>query len=326
MEPPHLFDLLVLLLAHECLRWHERAVRPWPALTALALLLAVWARFQGEMLAGLILLAAYCTGAAVEFLRAGTAAARHAAKAKTFRLGGVGLFCVGAAGLHPAGWLQLCENIRLLFRALPRDWPGGYNTVDFQSVAARGLLVWLAAVLLDLVWRRPRLTPGAGLVLVSWIGMAGYAQRYLPVMVILTVPLLAASAGRKWGWAWVGLAVAVLLAGLPGAPGPGPDRAVQFIRAQPAERGRLIFIHHTWNEYLAQAWPAQPRFIASPDSIREYQQIANLGPNWRKLLDRRAVAWTVLPCRHCLNQGLRELANWRCAYSDDVAVVYRRVP
>lgn len=326
METPRLFDLLVLLLWHEGLRWHERGTRPWSAILALLLLMSVWARFNGETLAGLIVLAAYCLGAASEFISAGTAPERVTAKNKTIRLSCAAILCLGAAWFHPAGSQPLCANIRLLFLKLPRNWPGGYGSLDFQSVVARGFLGWLAALFLFLVWQRPRLTPGAKLVLVSWIGLACYAQRYIPFMVVLTVPILATSAGRKWGWGWAVLAVGVLVAGLPRTTAPVPAAAVQFVREHPAELGVRIFNHHTWSAYLAKEWPEQRRFIEGVDSIQRYQQIANLGTNWLELLNRSDVRWTLMPCRHCLNQGLRELANWRCAYSDEVAVVYRRLP
>ena len=326
METPRLFDLLVLLLWHECLRWHERGARPWAAILALLLLMSAWARLNGETLAGLSVLAAYWLGATIELLHAGTAPEQATAKKKIIRLSCAAILCVGAAWLHPDGYQPLRENIRLLFRNLPQNWPGGYGSLNFQSVVARGFLGWLAALFLFLVWQRPRLTPGAGLVLVSWVGLACYAQRYIPFMVILTVPILAASAGRKWGWGWAVLAVEVLSAGLPRTTAPVPAAAVQYIREQPAEFGGRIFNHHTWSAYLAKEWPEQRRFIEGADSISGYQQIANLGTNWLALLERSDVGWTLLPCRHCLNQGLRELANWRCAYSDEVAVVYRKLP
>lgn len=325
-ETPHLFNLLVLLLWHECLRWQERGARPWLAIPALVLLMAAWARLNGETLAGLIVLAAYCIGAAVEFLCAGNAQERQTATNKTIRLSGAAILCVGAAWFHPDGYKPLCENIRLLFLELPRNWPGGYGSMDFQSVEAQGFLGWLAVVFLFLVWRRPRLTSGAALVLVSWIGLACYAQRYIPFMVVLTVPILAAGAGRRWGWGWGVLAVGVLVAGLPRAIEPVPTRAVRFIREHPSEFGGRMFNHHTWSGYLAKEWPGQQRFIEGADSIRAYRQISNLGTNWLGLLERSDVGWTLMPRRHCLNQGLRELASWRCAYSDEVAAVYRRVP
>ena len=124
MEAPHFFNLLVLLLWHECLRWHERGARPWPAIVVLVCLMAAWAGLNGEILAGLIVLAAYGIGAGVEFIRAGNEHERQTAKYKTLRLSGAGLLCVGAAGLHPAGSKPLYENIRLLVLELPRNWPG----------------------------------------------------------------------------------------------------------------------------------------------------------------------------------------------------------
>ncbi|MEI8314685.1 MAG: hypothetical protein WCG79_04450 [Verrucomicrobiota bacterium] len=326
MADAHVGNLLFLLVGHECLRWQERGVRPWLALAALVVLLAAWARLSGETLAGLILLGVYCAGAGAEWLRADTAPARQTARHKTLRLAGAGLLCAALAGLDPAGYRPLVEQVRFLFLALPRNWPGGYGTLDFQAAEARGFLIWLAAVFLFLVWQRPRLTPSAALVLVSWIGLAFYARRYVPVMIVLTAPVLAQSAGRKWWLGWGALAVAVLLAGRPLAAEPVPVNAVRFIRGQPAEFTGRLFNLPAWEGYVRQELPGQRVFIADVADIQAYRQIANLSTNWLELLDRSAVAWTLLPRRHCLNQGLRELANWRCAYTDDVAAVYRRWP
>ena len=326
MEVPHLFNLLVLLLWHECLRWHERGTRPWPAIVVLVCLMAAWAGLNGEILAGLIVLAAYGIGAGVEFIHADNEHERQTAKYKTLRLSGAGLLCVGAAGLHPAGYKPLSENIRLLFLELPKNWPGGYDSMDFQSVAARGFLVWLAVGFLWSVWQRPRLTPGAALVLVGWIGLALYARRYIPFMVVLTVPILAQSVSRKWAVGWGALAVGVLLMGLPPAVGPVPAEAVQFIRAHPAEFAGRMFNHPTWGGYLMKELPGRRVVVGESDSIRLYRQIANLSTNWWELLERSDVGWTLMPRRHWLNQGLRELPSWRCAYSDEVAVVYWRLP
>ena len=327
MEALHLGNLLGLLLWHECLRWHERSNRPWLAIAALIFLMAAVAGLNSELLLpGLIVLAAYGIGAGIEFIRAGNEHERQTAKHKTLRLSGAGILCTGAAGLHPAGYKPLCENIRLLFLELPRNWPGGYGSLDFQSVAARGFLVWLVVVFLWLVWQRPRLTPAAMLVLVSWTGLALYARRYIPSVIVLTAPILANNAGRKWELGWGALAVGVLIMGRPPAVGPVPAEAVRFIRAHPAEFDGRMFNHHMWSEYLRKELPERRVLIEEAGAIGPYRQISKLSTNWLALLERSEVAWTLLPRRHCLNQGLRELPDWRCAYSDEVAVVYRRLP
>jgi len=332
---PHVFSFLMLLLWHECVRRVERGARPW----LLAAVMALWVNLHGGFLAGFFVLGAYWLGAL-----------RDAAKLR--RLSGAALLCAGAVLLNPSGWRLPWHNLQFLRSEFLLNSLAEYASMDFQSREARGFLAWLAVLFVTLAWRRPRLSAGESLVLVSWTAFALYSQRNIPLMVVLTAPLIApalsAAVGERWralsarlggdkcGWPVVAVltcAAVVCVAHPTELPRDRwPVAAVEHIRAHPSEFSGPMFNDYLWGGYLLKALPEQKVFVDGRTDfygealIRDYFAVSELRTNWLATLKRYDARWTLLPRRSRLNQALAELPGWHCVYDDGVAVIYRRLP
>ncbi len=335
MARPHVFSFLMMLLWHECVRRVDRGARPW-LLTAV---MALWVNLHGGFLAGFLVLGAYWLGAV-----------RDAAKLR--QLSGAALLCAGAVLLNPSGWRLPWHNLQFLHSEFLVNWLAEYASMDFQSREARGFLAWLAILFVTLAWRRPRLTSSASLVLVSWTAFALYSRRNIPLMVILTAPIIAPAlseaVGERWralsqrlggdkhGWPVVAtLACAGVLCVAHPTELPRerwPVAAVQYIQQHPTEFNGRMFNDYVWGGYLLKALPEQRVFVDGRTDfygealIRNYVAMTELQTNWLATLERYDARWTLLPRRSRLNQALAELPAWRCAYTDEVAEIYRRLP
>jgi len=330
MARPHVFSFLMLLLWHHCIR---RGASPW----LLAVIMAAWVNLHGGFLAGFFVLGAYWIGSF-----------RDAAQFR--RLSLALLLCAGAVLLNPNGWRLPWHNLQFLRSEFLVNWLAEYSSMDFQSREARGFIGWLAVLFVTLAWQRPRLTMGESLVLVSWTAFALYSRRNIPLMVILTAPLIAPAlskaVGERWralsarlggtarGWpvvAALALGVVVCMAHPTELPrNRWPVAAVQYIREHPADFGGRMLNDYVWGGYLLKALPEHHVFVDGRTDfygealIRDYVAVTELKTNWLATLDRYDVQWTLLPRRSRLNQALAELPEWQRAYTDEVAVVYQR--
>ena len=335
MARPHVFSFLMLLLWHDQVRRVEHGAKPW----LLATIMALWVNLHGGFLAGFFVLGAYWLGAVRDTL-------------KLRRLTIAALLCAAAVLLNPNGWKLPWHNVQFLRSEFLTNWLAEYNSPDFQSRDAVGFLVWLAMLFVTLAWRQPRLTTAESLIVVSWTAFAFYSRRNIPLMVILTAPIIAPALSAAVGEHWRALSarlgrdkqgwpvVAVLaLAGIVCLAQPlelprtrWPVAAVQHIREHSSEFGARMFNDYVWGGYLLKALPERRVFVDGRTDfygealIRDYAAITELTTNWLGTLERYNVSWTLLPHRSRLNQALAALQNWRCVYTDEVATIYRRLP
>lgn len=333
---PHLWtQLLIVPVAWTMREFNRDRLTARQAAWRLALVLAVWANLHGGFLMGLVVIALYAAGDAVERPR---------------RLGpAAGLFVVGwvATLLNPNGWrlhAHVLEFLRQPALTLSTD---EWRAPDLSSVAMRGFVVWLVAALgtLAVVWRRLR--PSELVVVMGWVGLALLAARHVPLCALVVTPVLAAhfagpkraaAGGSRGGNA---VLVAGAVAGAVGALVGGwqtelpardwPVQAADFVRANGERLRGAMFNEYAWGGYLAQELPGRRVFVDGRNDfyglplLREYETVARALPGWEKVLAQYQVGWTILPPASPLNQALAR-AGWECAYADPVATIYRRKP
>lgn len=339
---PHVFSFLLLLLWHECVQRLDRGTQPRLMVAAMGLLMALWVNIHGGFLAGFLVLGAYWLGAVGD-------------AAKLRRLSIAALLCAGAVLLNPSGYKLPLHNLMFLRSEFLVNWLAEYSSMNFQSREARGFLAWLALLFLTLAWRRPRLSRAESLLLISWTWFALYSRRNIPLMVILTapiiVPVLSEAVTERWravserlrdcqqkarGWPVVGALAWVIVVCVPHPTELPADRwpvaAVRHIQQHPDEFTGRMFNNYVWGGYLLKVLPAHRVFVDGRTDfygealIRDYNAATTLQTNWLAVLESHDVRWTLTPRKSCLNQALAELPNWRCTYTDEVAAIYRRNP
>ena len=270
---PHLFSFLLLVLWNGALREYEVTGRARRLALTLAALTVCWTNLHGAFLAGFMVLGAYGVGALLErrWQRLGV-------------LSGVAALCVVASFANPNGWRLLVHNLGFLRSEFLLNYLKEYASPDFHGPAARGFLLWLAVIGGTLALVRPKLPVSAGVLLISWTWFALFSVRNIPLLVIVTAPILTAAltpaVPARWrelsarlraasdaghGWLW---AVPVAVAMIAGAPRPTvmpasdwPVEAVEYIQHYPGKLPGHLFNAYPWGGYLMWALPAHPVFV-----------------------------------------------------------------
>jgi hypothetical protein len=331
---PHVFSFLMMFWWCDALRRDRFALLP--------VLTVLWVNLHGGFLAGFLVLAAYWVGAGLE---------RCWGRLRT--LTGVGALCLVASLLNPSGYKLHLHNLAFLRSDYLTGWLAEYSSSNFHSAGARGFLVWLALVFLTLAVCRPRVTAADGLLLISWTYYALYAARNIPLLVIVTAPILVPAWStmlpERWralsirlrrindassGWPMVLAAAALFVIFAPRSTMMPAERwpvqAVDFIRQHPEKFAGNMFNQYIWGGYLMEALPEHKTFVDGRTDffgealIREFDQVTDLAPNWKEPLDKYNISWTLMPSDHRLNCALAMLPQWSCIHSDAVAMVYWR--
>jgi len=299
----------------------------------------MWVNLHGAFLAGFFVLGAYWAGAALE---------RDWARVRS--LSGIAAVCAVASLLNPSGLRLHLHNLAFLRSDYLTGWLAEYSSANFHSVESLGFLAWLALIFLTLGLRRPHVSAGEGLLLISWTYFALYAARNVPLLVIVSAPILAPAWSVRWsalsgrlqrinnvsrGWPVV---VAAAAAFVVFAPHPTempverwPVHSVEFIRQHSQEFAGNMFNQYMWGGYLMQALPEHKTFVDGrtdffgEELIREFAETTALRPNWAAALGKYSVQWTLMPSDHRLNLALALLRpQWSCVHSDEVAMIWRK--
>ena len=332
---PHLFSFLFLVVAHAILRHRQGSA----LVIGLAALTLLWVNTHGGFLMLFFLTGAYWLGAVFE---------RDWSRLRLLTVAGA--VCAAVSLANPNGWALHRHLQEFLGSKYMTGWIVEFASPDFHSPGARGLLVWLALLWGALALLRPRLRAGDRVALVVWTYFALHSRRNTPLLVLVSLPVLAPVlthwVRQRWprraglpatnGWAWALAAVALAVAW----PRPidwrvagWPLDAVAHVRQQPREFTGNVFNQYVWGSYLVQALPERRVFIDSRQDfygealLREFDAVTGLRTNWTTVLDKYAVGWTLMPTDHRLNVALTLASNtWRLAYRDDVATIFTRRP
>ena len=331
MARPHLFSFLFLLTAHAILR-HRQGHRLVLELAGLTLL---WVNFHGGFLMLFFLTGAYWLGALLE---------RDWARLRLLTV--AGSVCAIVSFVNPNGWALHRHTLEFLGSQYMTSWIVEFASPDFHASGTRGLLVWFALIAGTLAWLRPKLRAGEAVALVVWTYFALHSRRNIPLLVIVTTPILAPSLSAwvrtRWpnrpplpvtnGWLWVPITVAAAVVW----PRPidlrdsgWPVDAVAHVRQHPQQFAGPVFNQYMWGSYLVHALPTQRVFIDSRQDfygealLREFDAVTGLRTNWSAVLDKYDVRWTLMPTEHRLNIALALQSNlWQRTYRDDIATIF----
>jgi hypothetical protein len=280
------------------------------------------------------------------------------------------IVAAGAALANPYGW-QIYPHIWTSTGSPTMALIAEWQHPDVRQPITWGFVIMLVlAVLLVLrTWRR---VPTAHLALLAGctylaIQAARNILQFSFVVPALLAPRLAelvnASAGRGRGgavlaryrvaapprqeppWILAGtLGVLLILAALGGRVGnaqilraqwtepPFPQRAVQFVQANPQMFGGQMFNYMLWGGYLiGTLHPQHLIFISSQQDAygetlnADYRTIENTGPGWETLLARYDTGWVIERPDVPLVQALRTQPDrWRVVYEDSTAIILLR--
>ena len=341
---PHVFSFLLVLLWNGSLRRFERNGNSTQLAVMLGALMLVWVNLHGGFLAGLLILGAYWLGALME---------RDYRKITVLTL--VGIVCAAVSLVNPNGYRLHLHDIHFLQSNFLVGWLAEYSSPNFHSADMRGFLAWLALTFLILAFLHPKLRAADGVLLVMWTYFGLYSQRNVPLLVVITAPIIAQPLSdalrERWktysermtqinaasrAWPLVGAMAAVAVIAWPhptNMPAKNwPVNATEFIRRHPGEFRGSMLNQYMWGGYLMEYLPEHKVFVDGRTDfygetfIREFSDTTALHTNWTQMLQKYDVGWTLMPNDYRLNLALALLPGWNCAYSDEVATIYRRNP
>jgi hypothetical protein len=351
---PHMFSyvLCALVLYVLFLRRH----RGIDALWALPLIMAVWANLHGGFAVGLLLIGGTLIGELLErrIPLDGRGSLTPAALRRLAVFGGLSLVAVC---INPYGPRLLAvpfetggsSYVRLIEEWMPPDlrvpsyWPFAIALVVLVlSIGASpvrvgwsdGLLVSCATLLAMLAGRNVALFMIVATPVITYHLHALCEERGWGVRTLRTAsaPVVAANV------ALIAVALGVVVsrasdsvrdsAFQSAARAALPVGAVEYLQEH-GVRGRL-FNSYDWGGYLIHSLPDVKVFVDGRSDlygdflVDPYLRIAEAQPGWAEQLDRYEIETALVTRTGGLANVLARDAEWRWAYSDDVAIVFER--
>jgi hypothetical protein len=346
---PHLFSFLGLAILLHVLHSSRRLV--W-----LALLFAFWANLHPGFLYGLVMLACWSFGSALEDLRRGTTV-RIASRQFLILLPAVLATFVNPFGwglhVHAVGLLR-SEMVKTIAEFMPLVV---YTVYGLAFVAVIGLLV--------VAFAAQREWPGWHVLVVFWAAFVAalVVRRNAPMFALFALPVTAqalaplvrdlpqwafgrmraefARSDRRGGR--IGILAAVLLGVLVVADSRTsalsilpdtfsaeafPEAAIMTAR-QAGVEGRLLS-QYRWGGYVLYTWPGQRVFVDSmadffgEELVEEYRSLQAALPGWKEKLARHDISLVLFPPTAPISKALRETEGWSVLHEDDVAVLFVR--
>lgn len=351
---PHIFTFLMVVLWNDALRRFEAQGGTGRLMATLAVLMLFWVNLHGAFLVGFAIVGAYWLGAAIEWGWPTETVSCSAAQRRFIVLTLVGLLVLAVSLLNPNGWHLHQHNLQFMRSSYLTGLLHEHRPIDLHSPDALGFLVWLAAVITALAVRhRPRLPASAVILVAIWTYLALRSVRNIPLMALVTAPIVASSFSAcvrgRWselsqrlgtmntasnGWLTVAVAALIAIVCVPRPTSMPPDRwpvnAVKFIQQHPEQFSGNMLNQHVWGGYLMWGLPEHKVFVDGRTDfygepfIRNFLDMTQLRPGWREKLDASRTSWTLLTTDHPLTQALALLPDWRLAYSDPLTTIYLR--
>ncbi|MGA2602879.1 MAG: hypothetical protein ABSG14_01490 [Verrucomicrobiia bacterium] len=363
---PLLFTHLLTLVFAWQLRWFQQGRVPARRLFwLLPPLMVLWANLHGAFPTGLVLIAMYAAGDAMDSWR------QHVPSARSKPLAALFVICGAASLVNPDGWRLPAQIANFLGSRELSTVTTEFASPNFHTVGMHGFLLVLLLLAVGLIVIRPRVTTTDVLVIGGWGYFALLSARNVPIFALVVTPILAqwlaeftrASQNSPWirryrewtaGTPTTGhktdaavilaaIIIALLIVGKPAiAGGPPvittdypPDRypvaALDYVREHPDALHGEMFNYFLWGGYIEFALPQRKPFIDSRNYsyginlFHEFRTADEPKPGWETVFAKYDVGWTILPVQHPLNRILELSPQWTLVFSNQLTLVFSRV-
>jgi hypothetical protein len=364
---PLLFThLLTVVFAGQLRSFQQGRVSARQMYLLLPPLMVLWVNLHGGFVVGLVLLAMYMVGSAID-------AWRKLMRPGKFRSFTALLLVCGLASLaNPSGW-KLHTHILGFMRSRELSTATTeFASPNFHTVGMHGFLLLLFLLGAALLIIRPKLDATDVLLVGGWGYFALLSARNVPIFALVVTPLLAQWSGQflqandqSWwcrlyrGWvsrviprtgthgtAVVIAAVAcvMLIMAKPAIAGGAPvlvtdfpperypTAVVDYLQAHPDMVRGEMFNYFLWGGYLEFALPKRKPFIDSRNVLyglnllHDFRTVDEPKPDWQAVFAKYNVGWTILPARHPLNRILELSPHWSLVFSNQQALVFSYAP
>jgi len=269
----------------------------------------------------------------------------------------VGFGCLVATFVNPYGWKIYPWVFSLLgddyFMKLNQEW----LSPDFHSAGAIRIAAFI--VLFPAIFAVSKYRPKLTLLALSlfWMYLALKSQRYVPLWIIVTTPLLA-RAGAQIDWlnlrvsrlgqdeffqvrsgGWIGFAAIVAGLAVWAANGTPVDhnKAIypcdglrELVRLR--QPGEVVLNHPDFGGFLTlNAWPDLPVWIDDRNEVfgrawyESYLDLQATKPGWEQTLAQWNPDWIAVYAEQPLAYRLAERpTEWEAAYRDALVVLFHK--
>lgn len=357
---PNVFTIFaVMVTASKLDRFHRGTCSRHATLWLLPLFL-VWVNTHGGFLAGLMMLvgAILIEGA----LALGIPHGKDRSNARSrmvhlIKLTTAGFVCTLA---NPYGWNIYPWILQLLGNPFFMEFNGEWHSFDFHALGAHRLelLILLLPICLALSKRSPSLM-ALGLCLL-WLHLGLGCKRYMPLWVVVAVPLLARlsaeipwltslgknlqitpelrqALGKPATHASPLFAMICCLALLTWSkfyddysyhdPKHIPAAALDHVLEQHADK--RIFNHHDWGGYLTwHGWPRVKNWlddraeVQGQPHLETYLELISADGDWQQTFDEQGIEVVCIAPDSMLSRELSSHPAWRETFRDEHAVVF----
>ena len=356
---PHIFSLLLMVVWYDLLdRYQYQGANRLYLLPPLMLL---WVNLHGGFISGFILLGIYGAGNLV-LARSGVAEEREAAHRRWLQILKITLLCLAASLVNPFGYHILLFPFTLVADRYLMDHVQEFLSPNFHEMAALPFKLLLLLILSLLAASRRRLNSIELALLLSFVNMAFYSARYIPLFAIIAAPIalrladrvLGESGGRAivWlrrkdagiaeidsqarGYLWpllAALAVVLFLAQSGSAlrfdEKLKPVAAVEFLKREQIPGN--MFNGDEFGDYIIySAWPRYRVFIDGrldmygTKLLKEHDKVTKFEADWESVMKKYDMNWIIYDADSALSRYLLVCRGWRLIYADKVANIFVR--
>ena len=344
---PHIFTILFAAIT----MWLLDEDRVW----WLVPLTALWVNVHGGFVAGLMCIAAFGVGRAIE----------KWSFQPLLRYGGVGMACLAASIINPYGLREHLHILEFLREKWIFDLVEEYQSPRFHSTGSLYFEILLVMGLLVCGWLISRKRFAHALIMLLWAHYALVSVRHIPIFVVVALPPLSEALTELWNRytarsdarsaigvlatlardhapglgrisVWSAAFLAFLLFVPLGGAWPTDFPETSYPTAFVTRHADLIshsriFATDRWSDYLTfRFYPRQRIFIDGRGDFfgeqisKDYFSALNGGQDWKQTLDRFDVGVVMVPSPSGLASVLRERRDWRLVDDDGTAALFER--
>jgi hypothetical protein len=356
---PHIFSLLSFVITYYLLEQFQ--YRHIQTLYFLPLLILFWVNLHGGFISGFILILIYLIGNSVKFLLSrdeGKELHRQKTEALTFTF----FICLLVSLINPYGFNMILYPFKLISQKLIMDHMAEFQSPNFHHLLLLPSKYFLLLMILVIGILKKNLDVIEILLIIVFVNMALFSQRFIPLFCIVAAPIFVRNA--QWifnqtknrfvdifqkkskdislmdasgsGYLW--LVVGILMVTLALTTNRieykfdetrKPVEAVNFLK-KVSLKGNMFNDDEFGDYIIYSVHPQYKVFIDSRvdmygvDHFKDYLTMVYFKPGWEKIIEKYKINWVILDSDSILSRYLVERRDWRLIYSDEVANIFVR--
>jgi hypothetical protein len=354
---PHIFSLLFLTMGYYLLDlFHHKHVN---LLYFFPPMMFFWINMHSGFIFGFILIFIYLMGNLLRFITSKDETRElYKQRTKLLILTMVASFFISL--INPYGLNSLINPFTFVSNKFIMNHMSEFQSPNFHNPILWPFNVFLLLMIFVIGLSKKNLNIIEILLLVIFIGMGLFSQRFIPFLCIVAAPILvrnvdwmlkgmhhrfvdvfkkksddlcsmdASARGYLW---FVGGVLMIVIALVTNKivyqfdENEKPVAAVNFLKKVSLEGN--MFNDDEFGDYIIySAFPRYKVFIDSrvdmygPDRLKDYLHMVSFKPGWEDIVEKYSINWVFFNSDSMLSRHLRERNDWKLIYSDRVANIF----